>query len=128
MGTQSKATAVPLPFTTAALGLLLSYLFPSHVNPLWATLIGFAAGIMVLYAAGGPSHGRDSLTEKDVALLRSYLLPTGPSEASPSGSSTQKLTELQLLVKLQDEIRDLQINQGRLMIAQRMTAKTGQRE
>jgi zinc transporter ZupT len=115
MRTYSSATAVPLPFTTSALGLLLSYFFPSHVNPSLAAFLGFAAGVMLLYAAGGKSSRPESWTATDVAdLSRDRPLATGAAGESVLKHELDEHLRHQLL-KLEYEIRELQKNQTRLM-------------
>jgi hypothetical protein len=53
----STPRQVPLPFTTAAIGLLVSLFFHNSVGGVTATLIGFATGALIVFLTGRvPSH------------------------------------------------------------------------
>jgi hypothetical protein len=49
MSARTSFNKVPLPFTIAALGLAVSYLYPTAVGPIFGTLLGFAVGVLLSY-------------------------------------------------------------------------------
>lgn len=56
--TQTNRWQVPLPFTTAAVGLLLSFFLHNTVGGVAATVIGFLIGSVIVYVIGKlPAHG-----------------------------------------------------------------------
>lgn len=60
MSLDSGKVKIPLPFTTAAIALSLSYLFPAQIGSVAATLIGFSLGIGLLYLAAPRTSETDA--------------------------------------------------------------------
>lgn len=54
----TSATQIPLPFAVAAIGLILSYIFPGRIGVLAGTGIGFGVGVLLLYIADRSSTSR----------------------------------------------------------------------
>jgi hypothetical protein len=50
--TDRSSHGIPLPYATAAVGLILSYVFPAHVDAIFASVAGFFFGVVLLYCAG----------------------------------------------------------------------------
>jgi len=78
---QSRATAIPLPFATAGVGLCLSYVFRTHVNAPAATAIGFLFGVIALYFSGYGATASGSGSQRTERISPSVIGLNQPQSA-----------------------------------------------
>ncbi len=67
--TRQSSETIPLPFATAAVGLCLSYLFPAQLNAIFATLLSFGIGVLILYFAGRSDYLEKDSAERSMGVL-----------------------------------------------------------
>jgi hypothetical protein len=48
MAERSSSAQIPVPFATAAIGLVVSAVFYSKINPVAASVLGFIAGLVII--------------------------------------------------------------------------------
>ncbi len=93
MATKSRADQMPLPFTTAALGLFVSYLYPTVIGPIIGTLLGFALGVTLLFLGGTRGSSTPPPTRKQSQHNTTYVRGGSKTPIQFRGGSVERRKE-----------------------------------